>query len=256
VGINDYNPKKVILPACLNQYEKEMDPIWWQLIQFNCNIYIMEKIMSVDFVLLGYTTNIFWRLLFESMFETNVMILWRLVDPKKSTLSMRIIRDHIRDNLRNDDLKNEFDALMEKSNYDYSIEKIHHKISILRHNRFGHLQRKWIIKEGASFINDDYLPFSNLKEYGNAIGNLFKLLCFNHKRMLTLLDYYPNVKHPSGTDSRSDIEELIDLVIENSPFVNMPENQPDYWPINKKGLTKEEIKQMNDYRKRVGKKPV
>lgn len=256
MGIKDDDPKKVFLPDWLDQYEKEMDPVHWQLIQFNCNIYIMEKIMSVDFGLLGYTTNNFWHLLFASMFETNVMILWRLVDPSESTLNMRIIRDHIRVNLRNDNLKNEFDKLMGKSNYDSCIEKIHHKILILRHNRFGHLQRKWIVKEPASLINDNYLPFPNLKEYGNTIGELFNLLCFNHERMLTLLDYNPNVIHPSGTDSRSDIELLLDLIIENSPFVNMPENQSDYWQYFKKNLSEEEIKQMNYYRKRVGKKLV
>jgi len=74
--------------------------------------------------------------------------------------------------------------------------------------------------------------------------------------MLTLLDYNPNVIHPSGTDSRSDIELLLDLIIENSPFVNMPENQSDYWQYFKKNLSEEEIKQMNYYRKRVGKKLV
>lgn len=256
MGIKDDDPKIVILPAWLDQYEKEMDPIHWQLIQFNCNIYIMEKIMNIDFGLLGHTTNNFWHLLFASMFETNVMILWRLVDPSEKTLNMRIIRNHIRAKLRNDNLKNEFDTLMGKFNYDSCIENIHHKISILRHNRFAHLQRKWIVNNNASFIKVDYLPFSSLKEYGNTIGKLFNLLCFNHERMLTLLDYNPNVIHPSGTDSRSDIELLLDLIIENSPFVNMPENEPDFWPYSKKFLSEEEIKQMNYYRKRVGKKPI
>lgn len=256
MGIKDYDPKKVILPAWLDQYEKEMDSIHWQLIQFNCNIYIMEKIMSVDFGLLGYTTNNFWHLLFASMFETNVMILWRLVDPKDSTLNMRIIRDRIRANLRNNILKNEFDRLIGKSNYDSCIKQIHDKILILRHNRFGHLQRKWIVKKNASFLNYDYLPFPSLKEYGNTIGKLFNLLCFDNERMLILLDYNPNVISPSGTDSRSDIELILDLIIENSPFVNMPENQPNYWQHFMKNLSEEEITQMNYYRKRVGKNPV
>ena len=48
----------------------------------------------------------------------------------------------------------------------------------------------------------------------------------------------------------------LDLIIENSPFINIPENQPDYWPHFKKVLSKKEIEQMNYYRKRVGKKSV
>lgn len=256
MGIEDYDQKDVILPVWLDQYKKEMDPVHWQLTQFNSNIYIMEKITSFDFGLLGITTNNFWHLVVASMFETNVMILWRLVDPRDVTLNMRAIRDHIRDNLRDDNLKDEFKELISKFNYDSCIDKIRKKISILRHNRYGHLQRKWIVKEPASLINDNYLPFPNLKEYGNTIGELFNLLCFSHKRELILLDYSPNVIHPLGTDPRSDIELLLDLVIKNSPFVNMPENQPDYWPHFKKALSEEEIKQMNYYRKRVGKKLV
>ena len=256
MGIEDHDPKEVILPAWLDQYKKEMDPVHWQLTQFNSNIYIMEKISSVDFGLLGTTTNNFWYLVFASMFETNVMILWRLVDPSDVTLNMRILRDRIRKNLRDDSLRNEFDSFIGKSNYGSRIDNIYNKVSILRHNRFGHFQRKWIVKESPSLISDDYLPFQNLKEYGNTIGELFNLLCFSHKRGLILLDYIPNVKHPSGTDPRSDIELLLDLIIENSPFINTPENQPDYWPHFKKVLSKKEIEQMNYYRKRVGKKPV
>ncbi len=256
MGIEDRDPKEVILPAWLSQYEKEMNPIHWQLTQFNSNIYIMEKIMNVDFGLLGTTTNNFWHLVFASMFETNVMILWRLVDPSDVTLNMRILRDRIRDNLRDDSLRNEFAALIGKSNYDSRIDKIHDKVSILRHNRFGHFQRKWIVKESPSLISDNYLPFPNLKEYGNTIGKLFDLLCFSHGRELFLLDYSPNVIPSAGSDTRTDIEKLIDLVIENSPFVNMPEDQPDYWPHFKKALPKKEIELMNYYRKRVGKDPV
>lgn len=256
MGIEDHDPKEVILPAWLDQYKKEMDPVYGQLTQFNSNIYIMEKITSIDLNLLGTATNNFWHLVLASMFETNVMILWRLVDPSDVTLNMRILRDRIRGNLRDDSLRNEFDSLIGKSNYGSRIDKIYNKVSILRHNRFGHFQRKWIVKESPSLISDDYLPFPNLKEYGNTIGELFNLLCFGHKRLLILLDYSPNVKHPLDTDSRSDIESLLDLVIENSPWVNTPENQPDYWPHFKKVLSNKEIELMNYYRKRVGKDPV
>ena len=106
MGIEDHDPKEIILPTWLDQYKKEMDPVHWQLTQFNSNIYIMEKISSVDFGLLGTTTNNFWYLVFASMFETNVMILWRLVDPSDVTLNMRILRDRIRKNLRDDSLRN------------------------------------------------------------------------------------------------------------------------------------------------------
>ena len=256
MGIESRDPKEVILPAWLGQYKKEMNPIHWQLTQFNSNIYIMEKIMNVDFSLLGTTINNFWHLVFASMFETNVMILWRLVDPSDVTLNMRILRDRIRDNLRDDSLRNEFYSLIGKSNYDSLIDKIHKKVSKLRHNRFGHFQRKWIVKESPSLISDKYLPFPKLKEYGKTIGKLFELLCFSHGRELILLDYSPNVIPATGSDPRYDIEILIDLVIENSPFVNMPEDQLGYWPHFEKALPKKEIELMNYYRKRVGKDPV
>ena len=66
-------------------------------------------------------------------------------------------------------------------------------------------------------------------------------------------EYSPLVRHPQGTDSRSDIEYILDLLAADSVVLQIPEEQEEYWPVYAKGLTQEQKKIFNEWRYRVGK---
>jgi hypothetical protein len=66
------------------------------------------------------------------------------------------------------------------------------------------------------------------------------------------IGYYPEVMRPVDFDSRSDIEELLDNVAEDSPVLNMPERDPDYWSLVSKGYSEQEVETLNRYRVKFG----
>ena len=74
--------------------------------------------------------------------------------------------------------------------------------------------------------------------------------------ILTLpIGYEPSVKHPTGSDPRSDIEHLLDLIVQDSYIFKMPEESP-YWNITKERLPQDTIKILNEYRRKFGKPEV
>ncbi len=227
-----------------------MFPVATQLTQLNCNLHIMNKIANFPFTELGEITKDFWYLTCASMFETNIMIVWRLVDPKKNVHSIRNLRSKIANNLKNDALRAEFEALTQQAEFDTKVADIRKKVEVLRHNRFGHSQIKWMVKQDPFLIDEDSLPISDLEAMASTLSDLFDLLCFGEKRSLYLLDYDPNVVYPEKVHS-SDIERILDLVAKESSLVNMPERDLA-WPYLKKQLDPSELRMMLHFRKKFG----
>jgi len=73
--------------------------------------------------------------------------------------------------------------------------------------------------------------------------------------MLLPIDYDPKVQHPIGSDSRSDIEYFLDLIIQDSYLYKMPD-ESQYWNIEKERLTPDMIRILNKYRRKFGKPEV
>ena len=250
MGIRQMTSAEVLKETWLSTYNQEMFPIATQLTQLNCNLHIMKKIASFPFTELGEIVNDFWYLTCASMFETNVMIVWRLVDPKKNVHSISNLRSKIANNLKNDGLRVEFEALTEKAEFDTKVVDIREKVKVIRHNRFAHSQITWIVKQEPLLIDEDSLPISDLEAMASTLSDLYDLLCFGEKRSLYLRDYDPNVMHP-GKAHRSDIERVLDSVAKDSSLVNMPERDIA-WPYLKKLLDPSELRIMLHFRKKFG----
>ena len=73
-------------------------------------------------------------------------------------------------------------------------------------------------------------------------------------------EYIPSVSRPRKSSSQSDIERLLDVLAASSELLNLPEDNPSWWEIQRRRLdmfrdesTRETF---NEWRKRVGKDPV
>ena len=86
VGVN---PKAVIDPLWIDEYERLRDEIWDQLIDYNCSLFLIERIETFPFgVLVPLPDNrAFWHLTKKALVERCIMIAWRItVDDHKDTL--------------------------------------------------------------------------------------------------------------------------------------------------------------------------
>ena len=87
MDFNEIHPNELINLDWFDNYQKEITALWWQLVQLNNNLFIMEHIAAFPFGLLTGRTP-FWLFVYGGLFEVNIMIVWRLVDPKENTLTL------------------------------------------------------------------------------------------------------------------------------------------------------------------------
>ncbi len=251
--IQEMKPDDLIRPSWLDSYEKEIEALWWQLVQLNSNVFILEKLSAFPFDLFQIIRTPFWELVRASLFETSVMIIWRLVDPGEKTLTLAHFKDRIRENLREEEYCSQFDELLEGIDFEGTVSNIRLRVQKIRHNQLAHFQRKWIVDPSPEQMKERSLPLSDLGTLRDALNSLFDLLCFGHMRSVLLFDYDPKVQRPAGSDSRSDIERLLDSVAKESPLLNMPEEQPEIWPYwRDKNMSQQSLEVLNQYRLKFG----
>ena len=244
-------PQEVISSSWLDSYEKEIEALWWQLVQLNSSVFVLEELAAFPFDLFQPMLGPFWRLARASLFETSVMIIWRLVDPKEKTLTLPHFRDSIRDNLE-DRYHSQLDDALRAMNFDGVVSRIRERVLKIRHNQLAHFQRKWIVDPSPRHMKERFLSVAELSHLRDELNTLFDLLCFGSKRGFLPPDYDSVVQHPEGADTRSDIERLLDGIAKENPLLNMPEEQSDAWPHFRKDMPAETLEVLNSYRLKFG----
>lgn len=105
-------------------------------------------------------------------------------------------------------------------------------------------------------MNEEAPPFDDLNIIRQKVNELFNILCFSHGYSVEFIEYSSNVEHPPGTDTRTDIERILDNIAYNSPLINMPEEQKEFWPHYRQNLSEDDIKIMNSYRRKFKLNPI
>ena len=127
---------------------------------------------------------------------------------------------------------------------------IRKRVVKIRHNQLGHFQRKWIVNPTSKQIKERHISLPELGNLRNKLNSLFDLLCFGHKKSVFLLEYNPRVQHPIDSDSRSDVEKLLDTIARQSSLLNLPEEQPAVWLRIREKWSQRELGVLSHYRKK------
>ncbi len=125
-----------------------------------------------------------------------------------------------------------------------------HKATLFRHQLAAHinLRRATIKKEREKAIP----TFEELKRLIDLGQKHFRYFLVGHGRSFYYMQYDSSVAYPSGMDNRSDIEYILDLLAKNSALLNMPEEQPEFFPaFVRQNFDTEKKKTFNKWRKRI-----
>lgn len=94
MNFNEMQPNELLLSSHLNEYKNNIEAVWWQLVRLNSNIFILEKAEAFRFDLFGNYSRTFWELLKQSLFETSVMVVWRVaVDSHSDGLTLQKLKN-------------------------------------------------------------------------------------------------------------------------------------------------------------------
>ena len=87
---------------------------------------------------------------------------------------------------------------------------------------------------------------SEIEELYQATKELFRVACLTEEFVIDQEDYRPGGPGPRPIDN------LLDIVAKNSKWITEPERKGDMWQVLRKYKPQEELKELNEWRKRLG----
>ncbi len=211
--------------------KEKIEVLWWQLVQLNSSLFVLEKIISFPWDLFFPKLSFpFWELILKNFYDMCVLILFRITENNSKKLSLY----HIIEEIEYPELKK----------YLEEVEEVNKEVLMIRHNEIAHLQTKWMTNRKAR--QKYLLSIGKLKKLTENLNMAFNEICklFNQGRELVLWKL------------EDEIEEIIDSIVKQSPLIKMPEEQPEYWKVYRKELRTDDLDIFNRYRRKFGLPPV
>ena len=245
--------KKILAPTWIPDYKKEIDAIWLQVVELNSNLFLLEHISKFPFKLFLVRPPTFWTLTGNALYESCVMCVWRMaVDADGDYLTAAQLKNAVLKNTVDAAAKLSLQAELKAVEFEKTLKAIKQKIRDLRHNQYGHFSRRVIAPTGASGAAVPRVSLTDLKTVRDRLNALLQVLALDTELMFLPLDYDPKVQHPSNTDPRPDIVELLDMIAFNSQIIRDPENNPELWEHRRKLMEQDELDALNLYRHKLG----
>ncbi len=244
---------EVLRPEFVPVYERELGILWRELVRLNNLLFIIRIIAKFPFHLFGGHNNHFWVLTTDSMRETCIMILCRTcLDRRKDVLGLRRLKDKLLDNIIDDDAKDRFAQCVDDVKFESTIERIGAKLKDIRDNHLAHLSRSRLVSTVVRDSQGERPTLMELEDITKVVNNLVQAISLGHGRGMTYWQYNRDIEFSDGSDHHSDIERLLDLVAKDSPLLNMPEQQQQYWQSYRESLSEDEMRAMSQYRQKFG----
>lgn len=244
-------PEDVFTSDFLPTYTELHQDIWHRLIHVDANLQILETIGRFPLRhLYAPQNNIFWPMVFWNFVHMSVILLHSLVsDETKGAHTLPKFRNSVLNHLRTDSLKSAYRKRLSQTKLDRQLDPIRKKIVCMRHQVVAH--RILDTQESLTAPRIEGVSLSELRKVFEDIKRLFKACCFGSEYFTTL--YPPAV--PGHKPPEKDIEQILDLIVKNSYWLNQPEHRAPFWDIQKRYKSPEDIEELNLCRKKFGLPP-
>jgi hypothetical protein len=253
VNLSNLNSKEILEPSFFKSYEETLDVIWQELFKLNSYLFVLDKLLQFSTntknLFLGPDRQNFLTLVSISFTDSSLLIITKLTTDKKGEfLSILWFKNKIREWIKEKYLE-DFNRLLRENKFSRTVDKLKKKAKDIRDNRIAHIivDKNLQLKESP-----DRISLEEISQITHEINKLFSSLCFNCEYMLLPLSYDPRVQHPKGSDSRSDIEYILDLLVQDSYLYKEPDESP-YWAVKRPRISQDVLDTINMYRQKFGK---
>ncbi len=233
------------------EYGKRLDGLWERLHRANDSMYVFDRVDEFPWDLFFPPMDrIFMSRVLRNFLDAVVLILVDALtskDPKSVTFKTlkRWIVTNCRCEVRSD-VKAHLAALPTPGQMSELLDRARG----IRDKMVAHLDKKPLVD--APTRAHLRITRKELRYLVDQANQIFVGLCFGDGKGMTSLWYHPELEHPSQTRRGSDIERFLDLLAEHSQLMHWPEEHKELWAGRAPTLTKEERKQFNYWRTRVG----
>ena len=250
MDIHSKRPEDVLKPEFVQAYEKLHEDIWGRLIHVNTNLTILEKIQNFPFHhIYSPQANIFWTMVRWNFLYISIAFLHSLTtdqDNEKHTLTRfanRILNDWI-----NDTDKTAYQKQLKQTKLDKNLRTIRAKIAAMRNKVIAH---RLLDSDGSRVIDVEGTTLAEVRQASEDLEKLFRVCSFGTQY---ISNFYIGGTI-GGKPVKEDIDELLDLILKNSYWLNEPEREKDFWPAIRKTMSEKDIAELNEFRKKFGMPP-
>lgn len=244
---NTKKPEEVINSESLDTYETLHSDIWHRLIQVHTNIIILEKIEKFPFEhFYPPRENIFWAMVYWNFLYISVAFLHSLVsDETKGAHTLLKFKNRVLNHLLKDSLKSSYLKVLKTVKLDKNRKSIRAKISDMRNKVISH---RFLDSDGSLVTDVEGVTLEEVRQAYDDVEKLFRACSFGADYLTTF--YIPGTV--GGKPVEKDIDELLDLIVKNSSWLNQPERREPFWPAIRQHKDPKEIEEINLWRRKFG----
>lgn len=245
--ISDIKPEEIIESAYTQEYNELYNDIWGRLIHVHTNIIILECIEEFAFErFYGPQENIFWKMIYWNFLYVAIVFLHGLTNDQggeKHTLARfkNRLLEWIKPTLRE-----AYREKLKSVKFSEEIKRIGDKVTEMRHKVIVH--RILSQEKGLAVEDVEGVTVSEIRRYYDATEELFHACSFGSEHSTTFIPYYEETCN--GKPVEKDIDKLLNLIVKDSYWLNEPELKKEFWSILRETKSEEEIRELNEYRKR------
>jgi hypothetical protein len=250
-ALADANPAALFEPGFVEKYQRLHDDLWSRMIRVHGTLCTLDTLKEFPFNNLYAPEGMeFWRLVMENFVDIACLMLHGLVSDTGSNVhSIKCFRDEI---MKAPWLSPEKLELLRKTlkqcKFDAHVQSIAHHVKDIRCNFIAH--RLIDRRSGGPFQAIADLSLEEIWRLFDATHSLFGALSFGSAYVTLAGDLIPSTFR--GQPTRTCLEEVLDAVLRDSFFVNMPERRGKWWPVHREHMKPKNLQVMNELRKRIG----
>lgn len=246
--IDERKPEDVLKPQFVNSYKSLHKDIWDRLVQVKTSITILDRIIVFPFhYITSLKDNVFWGMVYWNFLYMSILFLHTLTEDQGSNkLTLRRFKNLLVKDWMKEQEKASLSTRLKTCNFSKAVEAVHEKNAQMRNIVIAHR-----VFNSTSYGSLQQVPGVSVPELFSsckAVEKLFQACSFGSEYVTTL--YLPMFFQ--GKPVQKDVDNILDGLIKDSPWLHQPERKAGLWPLLKKEMPKDEIKELNFWRKKFG----
>lgn len=234
----------------LDLYEKENLFLYTQVKEMNVNMYLVEQIISFHPIFIEEWLPDRWYFLgsfIENALYMSILIMNKVIsDSAEDIVSIpsfqqKILKEYLKPEHQ------DFYRKVLKGNKEgkKQINEIQKKAKEFRDKRIAHLTKHFFQQSFDKTMQQSRFNFREIRELSWHVNSMFSSCVFGRG-----IYFLPSCYQHPQRDRKTDIEAFLDNIAQNSEILNLPETEPERWKVKKATLKKEELHEINRYRKK------
>jgi hypothetical protein len=244
-------PDQLFEPIFVERYKRLHEDLWRRMINLNGTLSTLEQLADFPFgYVYGPGEMEFWRLVAINFFNSTIVLLHALVKDRGSDVHTlpAFCKQITEGPWISEEMKKLFEQTFQERQFDATVESIAHRVRLIRHHRIAH---RLIDKTSAGpkeVLAD--VSLSELRQLYSAAEKLFAALSFGSHCITLAGDLIPTTI--GGQPTRTCLDGVLDAIVRADNLVNEPERRGELWAYHRNFIPAEELRVMNELRKRIG----